>query len=301
MGIGGLLAAAAVDWDWTVYLQERLSGPFAEIMSRSVFEGELPGAGDPVVVYLIAAVCVYVATLRAAPDNPLSAARPSAGFVIAASLVAAVFVVHGAKWAVGRARPDLVMNYQMPFSHWFIFGPHLITEGAYNGSFPSGHTAQAFTPFAMVYVLLGVRKHTPLRVAGGILLASVCLVYTLAMGTARCMTLSHWATDVLGSMVFSAIIMHLLYYHVLRVPAQQDYFASRGRHPEGSTGWELYFALYTGMTICGVALTVVGARVLTVPGHLWMTSWMLPGIVLTGFGLVKSASVCRRLHAALEV
>jgi membrane-associated phospholipid phosphatase len=300
VGIGGLLAAATVDWEWTMFLHERIPGAFGEIMGRSAFEGELPGAGDPVVVYLITAVFVYIAALRAAPDSPLAAARPSAGFVVAASLIASVIFVHGAKWAMGRARPDLVLSNQMPFSHWFVFGPHLISEGTYNGSFPSGHTAQAFTPFAMVYVLLGARKRLPSRRWWGILLACLCLAYVTAMGVARCVTLSHWITDVLGSMLFSALIMHLLFFHIMRVPAQQRYFAACARHPEGSTGWELWFILYTALAVCGVALMVVGARVLSVPDHRWLSAWVLPGVILTMVGLVKCRSLCRRIHAALE-
>ena len=48
------------DQQWTVWLHEHGSKEFGLWMGRTMFEGKLPGASDPAIIFLLASLVVYV-------------------------------------------------------------------------------------------------------------------------------------------------------------------------------------------------------------------------------------------------
>ena len=57
--------------------------------------------------------------------------------MLVSALVCGVYLIHGLKWAVGRARPGLVIEQLMPFTHWYEFGPHFSPKAFIGGPFPA--------------------------------------------------------------------------------------------------------------------------------------------------------------------
>ncbi|MFH1985616.1 MAG: phosphatase PAP2 family protein [Pseudomonadota bacterium] len=290
-----LLLTTPVDYSWTVYLATHKVESFAEYMGQSIFEGELPGGGDPVICYLIAVVGFYYATLRAKSGSRLYLLRPAAGFLVVASLTSAIFTVHSLKWIVGRARPGEVFSGHLPFSPWFALGPQLMSQGIFGGSFPSGHTALAFTPFALVYVLArrwSAGRNALLPVTVGALV----MLYTAAMGTARCMTSSHWVSDVAGSVALSMAAMYLIYFKLLQVPAQEA-AAGRGESERPlPIGWELRLAFSMSLFCAGAVAALCGLRIIWRQG---LDGWslMVPvGAVLLWIGVRQIICRCRQVQ-----
>jgi membrane-associated phospholipid phosphatase len=271
-------AAAWVDMDWTMGIGKMRWPWIEEIMGRSVFEGEAPGANDLVILLLLGAVIVYYLGWRSPNKKKWVSWRPQCGFVIVSALVTAVYFVHGCKWAVGRARPDLVIEKGAEFSHWFTFGPHFVTDGIFYGSFPSGHTAQMFILMAVAYVLAGDPLPSGKRRQVGILWAVVSLIAALAMGLTRCMTLSHWLTDILGSTLIGWTLMHLLYFDILRVPDQRRFLARHGAMPGVPDAWELIFCIHLFVGTLGAVITTIGIRSVLIHKGPWLATLIPAGI-----------------------
>ena len=253
-------AAAWVDRDWTMAIGSMQWPWFEAIMGRSLFEGDRPGANDPVILLLLAATFVYYMGWRRPAPEKWAAWRPQTGFILVSALVTAVYFVHACKWAIGRARPGLVIEKGMAFSHWFTFGPHFITDGIFSGSFPSGHTSQMFILMTVAYVLAGDPLLSGRKRQAGILWAAVSILLSLAMGFSRCMTLNHWLTDTLGSILIGWFIMHLLYFHILRVPAQRRFMANHRAMPEVPGAWEIILCVHLLIGTLGAVMTTIGIR-----------------------------------------
>lgn len=292
--VAAMLLATSVDYRLTKWIWQNGWSAFAEFMGQSLFEGEYPGGGDPAVLFLVAVFVCYALSLRPQAAAGLAAWRPSLGFMLAGSLITAFAWVHTLKWLVARARPHLVFGGSHPFTAWYEIGPHVINEGIYHGSFTSGHTAQVFVMMTMAYALVG----RGLKPAGWLVGAGV-LTYTLAMGLARCMTLSHWVTDVIGAVVISWVTLHVLYHHILKVPLQQ-------RHRDGlkgsgnlAAGWEVLLGFSLVATCLGIVLAGLGLRAFWISEARQLALLVLPGIPLTVWGIFKSRQYCRRLNQAL--
>ena len=162
----GILAAAAIvvvqglDERWTQWISDHRWPQAVKFMVRSLFEGEGFGGGDPVVLFLLAAVIgYYIAWKR--PEGRMGPLRAQLGFVLSSAIVWALGLVHALKWSIGRARPYQVLYGEDPFTAWYEFGPHFVSEGVYHGSFPSGHTAQAALLLTLAYLLAGAFGDRP--------------------------------------------------------------------------------------------------------------------------------------------
>ena len=286
-------AATWVDQDWTVRMGQAQWPLVEALMNRSVFEGESLGANDLVILFLLAVTFVYYKGCRTPGPAKWAARRAQSGFILVSALVSAVYVVHSLKWALGRARPDLVIEKGMAFSHWFAYGPHFITDGIYYGSFPSGHTAQMFILMTGAYVLFGDPLYSRrVRWLGG-LWAAVSVIASLAMGLTRCISLSHWLTDILGSVLMGWIIMHLLYYHILRVPAQRQYMAEHGTMPKLPDAWEVFLSIHLFVGTLGAAMIAIGARSLTLHKSAWLLLLVPGGIGFLWLAWNRAAALLR--------
>jgi hypothetical protein len=189
--------------------------------------------------------------------------------------------VHGFKWIMGRARPALVVDQGVAYSHWFEWGPLFITEGSYRGSFPSGHTGLVFVFMALVYIFPAPpRASRAQAVAVKGLLGMVVLIYAILMAVARSMSFSHWIGDGIVTILLSWLILHLLYSRVLRVPDQMRYLAETGSHPMVPAWWELRFCVAAAIFTAGLTGLGLGARSLLTPSPVWVPLMGLGGFLV---------------------
>ena len=281
--LAGMLALIPVDYAWTIWLRQHRIRWLDNWMDRTLFEGEGLGGGDPVILFLILVVLLYYMAWKKGAASRLYAWRPHLGFIVVTAITTSVMMVHSLKWVMGRARPSLVMKGVLPFSDWFEFGPHFITEGTYRGSLPSGHTAQVFTLMALAYVLLLAVPKFKFQNLLGWLWGSFTLLYTLLMALSRCMKLSHWVSDVLFSMGCSWIIMHLIYYTLLRIPEQEDYLRTHGRFPQLPVVWELRLCLALLLIVLSAMSLTLGIRSIFL-GAAWPLQLGLPVLGICSLG-----------------
>ena len=295
----GMLLLIPVDYEWTILLRQHRIAWFDRWMAQSLFEGEPLGGGDPVIFLLIFVVIAYFMAWKKDTSSRILAWRPHLGFFLVSMLTISVMMVHGLKWVVGRARPSYVLKGLLPYSDWFEFGPHFITEGTYRGSLPSGHTAQVFILMTLAYVLLlAPIKFKHQRFIGWVW-GGASLIYTILMGLSRCMHLSHWISDVVFATGISWILMHLIYYHLLRVPQQDVYLERYGQFPALPRAWEiqLCFTLF-GAVVGGMGF-ILGIRALVLgSGWLLQVSLLSAGALIAAYFTYKSNQFIARVRSA---
>jgi membrane-associated phospholipid phosphatase len=278
-----MVAVTGVDYRWTLSLSAHRWPWLVDRMGRTVFEGQAFGGVDPVVLLLVAVAAAYWLAWKRERRRWLLW-RPWGGFVLSAALIGAVFLVHGVKWTMGRARPDLVVHHGLAFSEWYAFGPHFITDGVFRGSFPSGHTAEAFVTITLAYLIAGASERGRSRRLIGAIVGLLTIGYAVAVGVGRCMALSHWVSDVVGAVAMVFITVHLLYVHVLRVPDQQRFIRDNGGYPPVPVVWELRMCWHLGYLVLGIAGVVIGFR-----GWLAYSMASLGTLVLPGAALIGAA------------
>jgi hypothetical protein len=97
------------------------------------------------------------------------------------------------------------------------------------------------------------------------------------------MTLSHWLSDIMGAFGMSWIVMHAIYFWMLKIPDQEDYYKRHGKHPEVPLVWELRLCLHLlGMVLGGMAL-MLGIRAIILANHWGFYFLVLVGIIFLGF------------------
>lgn len=258
----GMLLLIPVDYDWTIWLRQHRLKWLDHWMDQTLFEGEGLGGGDPIIILLLVTVIAYYLAWKKGETSKFYIWRPHLGFILVSALVNSLMMVHSLKWIMGRARPSLVLKGLFPYSDWFVFGPHFITEGIYRGSFPSGHTAQVFTLVTIAYVLVISNPKLKHQVVLGWVWGGFAMLYTLCMGLTRCMKLSHWLSDILFTIGISWILMVFIYHHLLRIPQQEAYYREHGGFPEISKVWDLRLCLSLFGTVVGAVLLLFGLRAL---------------------------------------
>ncbi len=284
---GGLLVAVTpVDLAWTRWLAEHRHDGFTDAMRRTLFEGHLPGASDLPVLLILGMTVAYVLAQRPGASRRLAAWRPALGFQVTAALAAGLGVVHSLKWVMGRPRPWSVFGRgELPYSEWYQFGAHYITDGIYRGSFPSGHAAATFMFMVLAYALAGDRR-APLRQRlAGMGVGLFALLLAGAMVVANAMSRSHWLSDGVAVVGLVWLTLHALYYWVLRVPAQQRRLPTWGRPgklPVGRAYWELRWCGWGALLLTGIVLLALALR------GPWFAApwWMLALLVGLGAALV---------------
>jgi len=269
-----------VDYSWTLGLNANKVAALADFMSRTLFEGEGFGGGDPAILYLVFVLFAYLSAWGVIPLRRFGPWRPQLGFIVATAPVVGLFIVHSLKWVVGRARPREVVRQGMAYTDWYETGPHYITEGIYRGSFPSGHTASVLVLLTAAYLLAGDRHNSGATRLGGWLWGLIVLLYCLTMALSRSMTFSHWIGDSLFTMLAGCLIMHCMYYWVLRIPQQTGFFRQRGYHPELPKLWELQLVGNLFLITCGLTAIGLGLRAFREQPVPWLAGLIVPGIVL---------------------
>ena len=195
--LGGVLLVALTPFDQSLalYLQENSWPQLTEFFEQSLFEGEPFGITDLVNFCLIAVLMVF--GLGFLPGGAWAKVwRQQCGFVLLASLVMGLGVVHGLKYSLARVRPyDL--GETLSFTPWFFLGDHSWGE-RFHGSFPSGHTG------TMIGLLLLLPFCRTKQQQDWLLLSAVGLA--LLMGVTRVMAKAHWPTDVAGAIFLAGIV-----------------------------------------------------------------------------------------------
>lgn len=292
-----MIGIVPFDSEWTLYLFRHQWKTFTDFTHQSFFEGNLPGASDPGMVFALFAIFVYFKDWKIQGRAIWQAWRPYTGFIVMCSLVTGLGLVHSIKWIVGRARPALVINDGLEYTDWYQFGAHFATDGIYFGSFPSGHTASVFILMPLAFILITAGKDSTILRKFGWLWAAVVFVMSLMMAIGRCMSLNHWISDSLGSICLIGIAMHFLFYNVLRVPEQIEYYQEHQKHLITTRFWEARLFLRLLMMIFGGMSVVVGFRALLRPDDRWLGIVIIPGLIAVLFFYKKVAGFYDRISA----
>jgi hypothetical protein len=180
----------------------------------------------------------------------------------------------------GRARPYLVWSGKLPFSHWYQFGPQSVSDGIYYGSFPSGHTATIFLLMTLSYFLIADRPRSIRSRLVGLIWAIVVLILTGMMIVGRSMTRDHWVTDSVGSSLLSWIFIHLIYFTVLNIPAQNRYVDTNLRYAPLPRFWEISLLWRFFLITIGLMGIVIGTRAFFIDHTPWLALIVIPGLGL---------------------
>lgn len=295
-----LIAIVPFDYEWTIWLYENRWPRFAEFMRRTLFEGGSFGGSDVAITFQLVAFFAYFYVGSPKREANWQKWRPMLGYVLVCALVTGLGTVHSLKWLVGRARPHIVMKNELPFSNWFEFGPHFVSDGVFFGSFPSGHTAVVFLLMAISYLLAGY-KHSPThyKIIGwgwGVFVTG----YTLLMVIARSMTRHHWLSDSLATIAMAWILMHLLYFWILGVPTQLDYWNHYKKFPSLPKYWELVLCLYAlGITLGAMGI-VIGIRAVLLQKAPWLIVLALPGSGMVYYWTKRGLAFYRRILKSFQ-
>jgi membrane-associated phospholipid phosphatase len=285
------VAIVPLDQHYSLLLREMSWPAFEDFYSRTLFEGDLPGASDISIIGILICLFFYVRSTR----NPKrTKIRAELGFAIFGALISAVCFVNSTKWIIGRARPKEVVKKGLEYSDWFSFGPHYISEGIYRGSFPSGHTLAALLPLLLAYALAGNRENSSRVKLTGVIVGALALANAGLMAIARPMALAHWISDGLLGLLIGWILIHICYYWILKVPEQKrlNDFAAHGSQLPSC--WELVLGLWSLGFCAGLTLALLGGRSLLHQESLFFALLIPPGILLSGISAYYWGHLYRR-------
>lgn len=204
----GLWAKSLFDQPWPY---------FTDVMSRSFYEGDLPGTSDLGVTLPIAAFFLWL--YQKYGRQPRQWVEPQKlQFIFLSGLFASLVTIHSLKWLISRARPKVFFQEVLPtlntdlstqvlpgFMGWT--GP----RGYSWNSFPSGHTSTCALLLTLVY--LSSRSHKQqIALFGGIFL--LCAT----MAAARAMAGMHWISDSVASFFLVWMVVDIVHQKTLRKP-----------------------------------------------------------------------------------
>jgi len=296
-----MAAVTPLDYAWTLDLVAHRWGVAVRFLRRTVFEGSALGASDLPIFALLVLFALYaqVTSRRAIPA--LIPLRSWLGFILVATLASGLGVVHTLKWIVGRARPyEVLGDGRLPFTPWYVTGPHFVTEGIYRGSFPSGHTAAAFAFIALAYVLAG----DPLLTRGWRLagwgVGAGALLFSAAMGIGSAMAGSHWLSDAVAVTGLVWILVHVLYFWGLRVPDQRRYWRAHGALPRPPGRWELRLCVLGFPVLLGTVAAGLGLRALVLQPVPYLGALVPLGLALIAGFAPRAWALLNVLHVTLR-
>lgn len=237
IGLFCITLVAPHDIGLTTWLYEHKVQWFVDLMSESVFELEMFGGGDLIVVYITICLLLYLSSslidydcgnsrlllgiqsrliLRTGFSDWLRRHRLRLEFLVVSTFCCSTLMVKLLKWTMARPRPKKYFWGTRPFYEWWEVGPYFLDEGPYRASFPSGHTASAITLIGLAYVLIFSFQDRRCK-RWGMSLLLFALILSLTMALARVMTRAHWPTDVTFSIFGGWALIHILFFYGLRV------------------------------------------------------------------------------------
>ena len=194
-------ATGYIDGQWTLALWANPSVIFTDVMSRSVYEGNLPGMSDIGVTLPILAFLVWVWRRYRPQETALQdQTQQNLKFLFLTGLFASLATIHSFKWIVSRARPKVFLTQILPalnvdpssiylpgFMGWA--GP----RGASWNSFPSGHACSCALFIVFSYLNWKTSRYT------AVLWFIGAAIFTALMGIGRSMAGMHWISDSVAS------------------------------------------------------------------------------------------------------
>ncbi len=147
--------------------------------------------------------------------------RPYLWFLFLTAIIAPGIIGRLLKIIIGRPRPSYVHDMS-EFLPLFALGSDYS-----NNSFPSGHTAAAFTLFALVFLI--PKEKRALKVLAAIGLAT----WGIAVAVARVVQGSHWSSDVLFGALITLLTELMLW--IWRYRAKVTKVQSTPRQPPVAT------------------------------------------------------------------
>lgn len=282
--IAAMLVITPRDYAWTLSIGHHRIHWFSNLMGQTLFEGQPPGGPDIATLFIAGSFILYLLAWLRPRWTRLLRLRPYLGFIVCSGFICAIYMVHGLKIAIGRARPYQVIRKGLAYSNFFQFGPHYVGHDMFRASFPSGHTADAFTLMTLAYILaVGPGFRSGVMRLAGLAWGLIALAYGLLMAVARSMSLSHWIGDGLLAILMSWPIQHALYFWVLRVPEQ----AAETDAPATPMPfmWEFRLCWWLWWIAVGLVATVIGGRAF---GLEQPTPW-LAFLIPPGLGLILLA------------
>ncbi|HUV08129.1 MAG TPA: phosphatase PAP2 family protein [Spirochaetia bacterium] len=274
---------ARYDYEWTIWLNQHRVEWLDEFMGRTLFEGGGYGGVDTTSLFVAAVFFLYFYAWLKPGSQRLERWRPYLGFIMSTGFTCSFLMVHSLKWVVGRARPGLVFTKALAYSEWHEFGPRSVTEGILGGSLPSGHTATVLCFLTLAYILLASPDRSTLRRTAGLIWGFISIAYCLLMALGRIMASAHWLADCMFSILVGWLILHILYFWVLRVPVQALHYRRYGTHADTPKLWELRLCWLIFLVTLGGTATAIGIRSFwELPFH-WMAALVPPGIFLVVF------------------
>ena len=207
--ITALILLASKDLYVLKLLADYSDEPFTKFMSESIFQGQNIGMGDiPIFVNMLLVVLACLGGwVKRLPKRVFYLSR----YCFISNVFFGVFVVHGLKKVIGRARPYVVLEDPDRYSSFLEFGRFWPMVDKFSGSMPSGHTAAMVS--LLPVVLCFVRPARPRVIA-----MTAVLLLALLMSIARVMSLDHFITDCLV-VILLGWNFHMFTYHVFfKVP-----------------------------------------------------------------------------------
>jgi membrane-associated phospholipid phosphatase len=275
-----MIPLGIVDMQWTVLLHKAGFEDFGKLMQRTLFNGSKPGLSDPAIILQLLNLGFYLVYSRQKASLRVDRIRPFWGFMLFCSLFTGLGLVHSLKWVLGRARPYLVLDGKLEYSSWYEFGSHFVTDGIFYGSFPSGHTATIFLLITLSYFLIANPVYSLKTKILGWIWGAVVLIMTLMMILGRSVTLHHWLTDSVGITLLSWIFIHVIFFSVLKIPAQIQYVENKKQYPPLPKYWEIGLLWRLFFIAVGSMAIIIGARAIVIKNAGWLSIIILPGILL---------------------
>lgn len=297
ISVTALSLLARVDYEWTFWLHDHQIEYWAVFVKQTLFEDGSFGGSDPGIFLQLILGAGFFFSYPGSRFPRLQRYRPYLGFTIFTSLVTGIGLVHGLKWIIGRARPYLIIDKGLPFSHWYEIGPHQVSDGSYFGSLPSGHTATAILMITLSYIMAADRTHSlPIQIMGWIW-GVLTLIYATAMAIGRSMTLHHWLSDGFAVIILDWMAIHLIFFFILKVPRQVQYIKLHGRYPKLDRYWELQLLWRVLLVVLAIVAAVFGIKAVIFQKAAWLILLLVPAVPLAVY-TSKSLRKAYRIYMA---
>lgn len=321
MGTVTMVVVTPHDADWTRHLRENRLDWFKDWMSDSIFEGEMLGGSDlPVIAIIVAGILYLLAWLplitypkirnslsflikwidsRPVFKQRLNQWRPQLGLILMSSLCIAIFV-NASKWVTGRARPKYVWEKGMDYSDWYQFGSYFIADGSFRGSFPSGHTATVISLMGLAYVLFFNTRKVWVK-SLGVLTFCFTIASSVLMLLARSMSNAHWVSDSVMSVFAGWLIVHVIYFWLLKVPEQVEFYQERQQAMPLPFLYEMQYTFLILLIGLGIMASIIGLRALYLQNCPWLVGISPLGaamIIFSFYLLIKLNKSKEALSAA---
>ena len=210
VGILLLISWVFAHWD----LDRRIAARFYTSETRWYLENDVPwrwlyrfGTLPGIALTLAALIGSVVTRLR----KPESLWHRYLLLVFLTSVIGAGLLVNGIlKPYWGRPRPNQIREFGGPYTYRHALSPGIPGQGK---SFPSGHATMGFLFVSLVYLR---RKSKPVAWCGGL----GGMAYGGLLSATRVVQGAHFTTDCIWSLGVIWLTASLLYYHLLRIPAQ---------------------------------------------------------------------------------